>query len=223
VKRNGLDPGLAFIFDMDGVIVDSEPYHRRAWELFNSRYGLATTEAMHRRVYGRRNDEIVRDYFGSGLSDEEVFARGAAKEVLYRELIGQNLEEALLPGLKEFLRRHPGTPKAVASNAEAANVEFVLKGAGIHPFFQVLVDGYQVRQPKPHPEVYRKAAERLGVNTANCLVFEDSYSGIEAATLAGMRIVGVRTAPFRLPNGSLRIDNFSDGNLEPWLLALKSV
>jgi beta-phosphoglucomutase len=223
VNGNGLDPGIALIFDMDGVIVDSEPYHRRAWELFNSRYGLATTEEMHRRVYGKRNDEIVRDFFGCALSDEEVLARGAAKEALYRELIGESLEEALLPGLKQFLRRYPGTPKAVASNAEAANVEFVLKGAGIYSFFRVFVDGYQVRQPKPHPEVYRKAAERLGVNSANCVVFEDSNSGIEAATLAGMRIVGVRTAHFRLPKASLEIDNFSDGTLQPWLLAQKSV
>jgi beta-phosphoglucomutase len=223
VSRSGLDPGIAFVFDMDGVIVDSDPYHRRAWEIFNKRYGVDTTEEMHRRVYGKRNDEILREYFGPELGDEEVSARSAAKEVLYRELIGERLDDALVRGLKPFLERHAGVRMAVASNAESANLEFVLKGAGILPFFQAMVDGHQVERSKPHPDVYRKAAERLGVNTANCVVFEDSYPGIEAATLAGMRIVGVRTAHFRLPKVGLEIDNFLDGNLEPWLLAQKSV
>ena len=86
-KGPRLAKGLALVFDMDGVLVDSNPMHRKAWEMFNRRYGLETTEAMHERMYGRRNDQIVRDYFGDRLAPEEVFARGAAKEELYRELI----------------------------------------------------------------------------------------------------------------------------------------
>ena len=75
-----LADGLALIFDMDGVIVDSNPLHREAWILFNRRYGVETTDAMLQRMYGRRNDQIVRDFFGEGLPAEEVAARGAAKE-----------------------------------------------------------------------------------------------------------------------------------------------
>ena len=79
-----LPPGLALIFDMDGVIVNSNPLHRESWEIFNRRFGLETTGAMHEFMYGRRNDEIIRGFFGGGLSTEEVAARGAAKERLYR-------------------------------------------------------------------------------------------------------------------------------------------
>src|ERR1044071_6540176 len=98
-----LQPGLALIFDMDGVIVDSNPAHKEAWEAFNLRYGLRTTEDMHQRMYGRRNDQIVRDFFGESLPEEEVVARGAAKEQLYREMIAGRVEEMLVPGIREFL------------------------------------------------------------------------------------------------------------------------
>ena len=71
---------------MDGVIVNSNPVHREAWELYNRRFGIETTEEMHQRMYGKRNDQIVRDYMGAHLSDAEVFEHGAAKERLFREL-----------------------------------------------------------------------------------------------------------------------------------------
>src|SRR5581483_3802664 len=103
---------------MDGVLVDSNPIHREAWTVFNRRYGVETTEAMHQRMYGKRNDQIVRDFFGEDLSAEEVFARGAAKEQLYREMIANRLEEILVPGLRDFLERYENIPKAIATNAE---------------------------------------------------------------------------------------------------------
>src|SRR6266700_8037359 len=90
----GVANGLAFIFDMDGVIVDSNPVHRESWALFNSRYGVETTEAMHQRMYGKRNDEIVRDFFGDGLTSEEAAGHGAAKESLFREMMAPRLTAA---------------------------------------------------------------------------------------------------------------------------------
>ena len=215
--------GLALIFDMDGVLVDSNPVHCDAWEIFNRRYGLATTEAMRQSMYGKRNDEIVREFFGAGLSPDEVKARGAAKEVLYRELIGQRVEEFLVPGVKAFLESHRGDPMALATNAEPANVEFLLAGAGFRPYFRVVLDGHQVSHPKPHPEIYLRAAEKLEVAAVNCLVFEDSYSGVEAARTAGARVVGVLTTHRELPGADLTIDNFWDGALESWLQAQKWV
>src|SRR5690242_17906186 len=122
--------GLALIFDMDGVIIDSNPLHREAWVAFNRRYGLETTEEMHQRMYGKRNDEIVRDFFGADLADGEVIARGAAKEELYRDMAGPQLEEMLVPGIREFLAEYHDAPSAVATNAEPANVEFLLRRAG---------------------------------------------------------------------------------------------
>ncbi len=127
---------------MDGVLIDSNPHHRLAWEAFNRRYGLETTEAMHQRMYGKRNDQIIRDFYGDALTASEVTARGAAKEALYREMIAGKVESMLVAGLPEFLEQYSETPKAVASNAEPANVEFLMENSGLRPYFQVIVDGH---------------------------------------------------------------------------------
>jgi HAD superfamily hydrolase (TIGR01509 family) len=204
---------------MDGVIADSNPYHRLAWEAFNRRYGLETTEAMHQRMYGRRNDQIVRDFFGAGLTAEEVTARGAAKETLYREMIADRVESMLVPGLREFLERYRDTPKAVATNAEPPNVDFLLQQAGLRPYFQVVLNGHQVTHPKPHPEIYLLAAELLQTEPAACIVFEDSHSGVEAGRAAGTRVIGVSTTYGNLSGTVLTIDNFNSTDLQEWLAA----
>jgi beta-phosphoglucomutase len=209
----------AFLFDMDGVIVDSNPHHRLAWEAFNRRYGLETSEAMHKYMYGRRNDQIVREFFGSALSEEEVAARGFAKEALYREMIAGRVESMLLPGLRDLLEKYRDIPKAIASNAEPANVDFLLDRSGLRPFFQVVLNGHQVSHPKPHPEIYLRAAELLGVAPAGCIVFEDSHSGVEAGRAAGMRVIGISTTHGYLPGTQLTIDNFISGDLDAWLAA----
>ena len=208
----------ALIFDMDGVIVDSNPAHRQAWEVFNRGYGIETTEDMHRRMYGKRNDEIVRDFFGD-LSPAEVAARGAAKEVLYRQMIGERIESMLVPGLRAFLDAHAAAPKAVASNAEPANIRFLLDRAGLGAYFSVVVDGHQVRHAKPDPEIYLLAASLLGTPPARCVVFEDSYAGVEAARAAGMRVVGILTTHAHLPDVVLSVHNFLSGDLYAWLRA----
>jgi beta-phosphoglucomutase family hydrolase len=209
--------GLALVFDMDGVIVDSNPLHRESWALFNSRYGLETTEAMHQRMYGRRNDEIVRDFFGGELPSNEVAARGKAKEQLYREMAAARVEDILVPGIRQFLERHKETPMGLASNAEPENVALVLDRAALRPYFQAVVDGHQVRNPKPHPDVYLRVAELLQVTPGDCIVFEDSFSGVEAAIAAGMRVVGLSTTYDDLPGTRLTIDNFLSADLDPWL------
>ena len=214
-----LSKARAFLFDMDGVIVDSNQYHRLAWEAFNRLYGLETTEAMQQRMYGRRNDQIVRDFFGAGLADEEVTARGAAKEALYREMIADRLESMLVPGIREFLERYRDTPKAVATNAEPANVDFLLQQTGLRPYFQVVLNGHQVSRPKPGPEIYLRAADLLQTEPAACIVFEDSHSGVEAGRAAGMRVIGLSTTFGHLPGTVLTIDNFRSREFEKWLAA----
>ena len=216
---DGLAEGLALVFDMDGVLVNSNPVHRQAWVRFNLRYGLETSAAMLERMYGKRNDDIIRDFFGDGLTPEEVTARGAEKEKLYRQMIDGRMEEMLVPGLRRFLDLHRRAPLAVASNAEPENVRFVIDRAKLGDYFRVVVDGHQVGRPKPDPEVYLRAAELLGVAPPNCLVFEDSHSGVAAAQAAGMRVVGLRTTYGNLPGASICVDNFRDGELDTWLAA----
>jgi beta-phosphoglucomutase len=210
---------IAMIFDMDGVIVDSNPAHRESWTAFNRRYGVETTAEMHQRMYGKRNDESVRDFFGDSLPAEEVAARGRAKEQLFREMIAGQVEQMLVPGLRAFLQRHRDLPMAVASNAEPENLALVLDRAGLLPYFRAVVDGQQVQNPKPHPDVYLRAAELLEIAPANCVVFEDSYAGVAAGVAAGMRVIGLRTTYDNLPGTVLTIDNFLSGTLESWLQA----
>ena len=202
---------------MDGVIVNSNPLHRESWAVFNRRYGLETTEAMLKRMYGKRNDDIVRDYFGDHLAPGEVAARGKAKEQLYREMVSDRIEEILVPGLRRFVESHRDTPMGIASNAEPENIDILLDRAGLRPYFRVVVDGHQVRNPKPYPDIYLRAAELLRVAPRNCIVFEDSHSGVAAAVSAGMRVIGLRTTEANLPGTHLTIDDFDSTGLDSWL------
>jgi beta-phosphoglucomutase len=219
-------PGIALIFDMDGVIVDSNPLHRESWLLYNRRFGIETSEAMQQRMYGKRNDEIVRDFFGDSLSEEQVIRHGAEKEQLYREMMAPRLERSLVPGVTRLLQQRNGTPVGLATNAERANVDFVLDGVQVGDLplrscFQVVVDGHQVARPKPAPDIYLRAAELLGAEPRNCIVFEDSHTGVEAARAAGARVVGVRTTHKEFKNIELSVDDFRSPELEKWLKAQK--
>jgi beta-phosphoglucomutase family hydrolase len=212
-----IQAGLALIFDMDGVLVHSNPVHRQAWVVFNKRYGLETTDAMHERMYGKRTDQIIRDFFGNELQPEEVTARGAAKEALYRELIGPKLDQHLVPGVRRLLESLNVTPVGLATNAESANVNFLLDGARLRPFFRVVVNGYEVERPKPDPEIYLRVASRLGVAPHNCVIFEDSYSGLAAGKSAGARVVGIRTTHEKFADADFEADDFLSQELWIWL------
>jgi beta-phosphoglucomutase len=210
----------ALIFDMDGVIVDSNPWHRTAWEEYNRSIGLEMTTEMQRRMYGKRNDELIREFFGRHLSDAEVFAHGAAKERLYREMMKPHLIDSLVPGIREFLDRHRDLALAVATNAEPPNVNFVLDETGLRSFFRVVVNGHEVVNPKPHPEIYLRVADAICVAPADCVVFEDSHTGVESALAAGMQVVGLSTTHEDLEGVALLIRDFNDPALEGWLRSL---
>jgi beta-phosphoglucomutase len=219
VKELSQQQQIALIFDLDGVLVHSMPLHTLAWEHYLKSLGISI-EDLERRMHGKRNSELVRDMIGAELPDDVVFRHGAEKERLFREMLQQeDLSAYQIPGLLEFLERHRDVPKAVGSNAEPQNIEFVLERLGLRPYFAVKVDGMQVSRPKPFPDIYLEAARRLGVAPGNCIVFEDSPTGVEAGLAAGMRVVGVETTPTEFHGIQLRIQDFTDPALEPWLQA----
>jgi beta-phosphoglucomutase len=214
-----LNPELALLFDLDGVVVDSMPTHTLAWEQYLEAHDIDPRD-VEARMHGKRNDDLVRDLFGADLSADAVFEHGAAKERLFRELIGSTLEAKLVPGIREFLANaSKSVPLAVGTNAEPANVDFILNGAGIRKYFRAIVDGSQVARAKPAPDVYLRCAELLGVEPANCIVFEDSPVGIDAARAAGMRVVGLLTHAARLENVDVAVPDFVHPELESWLSA----
>jgi HAD superfamily hydrolase (TIGR01509 family) len=174
-------------------------------------------DQLGEKMLGRRNDELVPVLFGDGLSEQEIALHGAAKEALYRDMLGPRLRATLVPGIAGFLERWQGVPKALATNAEPANVDFILDGAGLRRHFGAIVDGHQVERPKPAPDIYLRAAGMLGVAPGDCVVFEDSPTGVEAARTAGTKVVGLTTTVSRLDGVDLIIRDFEDPELERWL------
>jgi beta-phosphoglucomutase len=209
-------PGLALIFDLDGVIVNSMPVHERAWRQYLGSVGIDAGD-IPTRMHGRRNDEIVRDFVGDEVDVDTIAAHGAAKERLFRDLLRADLRQHLVPGIEEWLEHISGAPIALATNAERANIDFVLDGvAGLRRHFDVIVDGSQVARPKPAPDVYLRAAELLNIPPRNCVVFEDSPVGVAAALTAGMRVVGVLTHS-SLSGVLFSVTSFLDPELDSWL------
>lgn len=202
---------------MDGVLVHSMPLHTLAWESYLASLGIVV-ENLEQRMHGKRNSELVRDLIDPNLPDDVVFQHGAMKERLFREMmIADGLSQSAIPGVEEFLALHRDLPKAVASNAEPQNIDFVLDRFHLRPYFPVTVNGMQVLRPKPFPDVYLEAARLLNTAPADCIVFEDSPTGVEAARAAGMRVVGVETTPTTFHGIQLKIKDFLDPALEPWM------
>ena len=213
---------LALIFDLDGVIVDSMPVHELAWRRYLESLGFDGGD-IPARMHGRRNDEIVRDFLGEKIDHDTAAAHGAAKERVFREMLGDGLRQNLVAGIAEWLDHVEGAPIALATNAERANIDFTLDGAGLRRYFDVIVDGSEVSRPKPAPDVYLRAAELLKIAPQNCIVFEDSPVGVAAALAAGMRVVGVRTHTSRLDGIVFSVANFMDPQLDGWLSAQRAV
>jgi beta-phosphoglucomutase len=215
-NSQGIAPGLALIFDLDGVVVDSMPVHEVAWRKYLESLGIRDEDLLA-RMHGRRNDDIVLDFLGPSADEQSVQEHGSAKERLYRELMHDRLKDQMVPGVRRFLQHATGTPLGLASNAERPNIDFVLDGADLRPYFDVIVDGSQVKHPKPAPDIYLLAAKHLGVEPRNCIVFEDSPVGIAAARAAGARVVGLLTREQCFEHVALAVPDFLDPRIERWL------
>ncbi len=217
-----VDPGLALILDLDGVVVDSMPVHTLAWRRYLEGFGIQR-EDIASLMHGRRNDEIIREFLPWVATPAGILAHGAAKERLYRQMIAPELAARLVPGVALFLERAKGVPVALATNAERANADFILDGANLRVCFRVMVDGSQVERPKPAPDVYLLAARGLGIEPRNAIVFEDSPVGVEAARAAGMRVAGIGTHADSLKNVDVMVRDFLDPVLESWLAKQRSI
>jgi beta-phosphoglucomutase family hydrolase len=182
----------AAIFDMDGVIVDSHPVHKKTWTKFLELLGKEVDEEhLNFIMEGRKRDEILR-YFLGELSDEQVRVLGHQKEQLFRE---ESADMKAIKGLREFLQQlsEAKIRLAVASAGSNGRVNYILDLLDLRPYFQAVVTGDQVTHGKPDPAIFRMACEQLRVRPSEALAFEDSVSGVQAAKTAGMRCVGVAT------------------------------
>jgi beta-phosphoglucomutase len=180
----------ALIFDMDGTIVHNMPIHNQAWSDTLAEAGVQIDmDEFNRATTGKKTAEILRMMLGDQLSDADVAYWGERKEILYRERFACCREP--LPGLLPLLEqaRALGLPMAVASAAPPENVAFILDELDLRRHFKAVVGGHDVKNGKPDPEIFLKAAHILGIEPAACLVFEDALAGIEAARRADMDAV----------------------------------
>ncbi|MEZ5427514.1 MAG: HAD family phosphatase [Pyrinomonadaceae bacterium] len=183
----------AFIFDMDGTLVDNMRFHTRAWQKMLAENGVVMdADEFLIKTAGKTNSEIIPGVFGP-VSQERLKALGDRKEELYRESFLP--ERKAIDGAVRFLEesRRLGIKMAVATSAPDENMEFILDGLGLRRFFKAITTADDIKNGKPHPESFLTSAEKLGVSPALCLVFEDALNGFEAARRAGMRAIGITT------------------------------
>jgi beta-phosphoglucomutase len=177
---------------MDGVLIDSNPFHLRIWREFLTQQGVAFDPArLGAQIFGQRDDKALRMFFGADLSDEQSARWSEDLERTFRETFGPHAQA--LPGAAELIREcHArGIPMAVASSAMKKNVDFVVEALGLRPYFGAIVSGDEVSRPKPDPEIYLAAARDLGAQPSRSVAFEDSPIGIEAVVRAGMKCVAI--------------------------------
>ncbi len=185
-------PPAALIFDMDGVLIDSNPFHLEKWAGYLREHGIAfKDEELPLLILGKRNDSLIRHFFGPDVTREE--SRRMSEEVEARFRAAFRAHARPLPGLDQLVREcHDAqVPMAVASSAMCKNVEFAVDALGYRPYFRRMVSGDEVSHAKPDPEIYLKAAERLGADPKMCIGFEDSFPGIGAVLAAGMKCVAI--------------------------------
>jgi beta-phosphoglucomutase family hydrolase len=202
----------AVIWDMDGVIADTAPYHLQAWQEVFRRRGVRYTEDDFKRNFGKRNDSIIRSVLGSRVPLAEMEAIAAEKEELFRRWAGSRIRP--LPGaieLMQALREH-GFAQAMGSSAPLENIELVTRRLGIAGFFRVIVSGREVTEGKPSPQVFLRAAERLGARPEDCVVIEDAVAGVSAAKRAGMSCIAVTSTNSRdkLSGADLIVDTLEE-------------
>lgn len=185
----------AFIFDLNGTMIDDMIYHTKAWQtLLNDELGgNFTWEEVKPQMYGKNPEVLVRMFGPDRFTLDEMNRLSLEKEKKYQVEFLPHL--ALLPGLAEFMEKayQQGIPMAIGSAAIPFNIDFVLDGLNIRHYFKTIVSADDVVLSKPHPETYLKAAELLGVVPTDCIVFEDVPKGAEAAANAGMKAVVLTT------------------------------
>lgn len=182
------------IFDMDGVVVDNHQYHFKAWMDFATKYKFKLNDQIYRDQFnGKTNADLFKMIFGD-ISPEEVKRYADEKEGQYQQIYLPHM----LPhkGLVEFLDFliQSKIKIALGTSAPPQNVDFVLDRLNLRKYFQIIVDGTQVERGKPDPQVYQLCAMKLGLESRDCVVIEDSLAGLESGKRAGSSLVGVATS-----------------------------
>ena len=205
----------AFLFDLNGTMINDMPYHTRAWHNIFLSLGIDITyEDTKKECYGK-NEEVIERVIPGVFCLEERTRMGLQKEMIYRKEFLPDLK--LLPGLFSFIHQYyqSGIRMAIGSAAILPNVDFVLDGCELRSYFDAIVSADHVGKSKPDPETFLKCASMLECTPEQCIVFEDTPKGVECAVNAGMKCVVVLTTHQRdefSPYSDWIIDYINDYN-----------
>ncbi|MFB9865405.1 HAD family hydrolase [Rufibacter immobilis] len=178
----------AFLFDMNGTMIDDMDFHTTAWhKIVTQKLNASLSrEQVKAEMYGKNSEVLARLFGEDRFTDQEAQELSVEKEKIYQAEYISHLK--LLNGLDQFLAKakEHNIKMAIATAAIMFNIDFVVDNLDIRPYFQALVSADEVDKSKPHPETFLKAAEKLGIDPKDCLVFEDAPKGVEAAQNANM-------------------------------------
>ena len=204
---------IAVIFDMDGVICHTNPYHSLAFrEFFSLRNLSPTDEEFAQHMFGKSNSYILSHFFNRTVEGKELLELEQEKEGLFRKIYEPHIDP--IKGIIAFMDdlKANGVKLGVATSAPYANLELILSKVNIRNKLGSILASEDVKKHKPDPEVYLASAKNLGLSPAQCVVFEDSFSGVSAGLSAGMKVVGVLTSHTKeeLPPCSFYINDYDN-------------
>jgi beta-phosphoglucomutase len=208
------------IFDLDGVLVDTAKYHYFAWKELAGQLGIDFTSEQNERLKGvsrMTSLKILLEIGGmqSYFSDEEKEQMAARKNDRYVEYISKMDSSELLSGALELLQILKRRGVKIVLGSASKNSPLILKKVDITPFFDVIIDGNNVTNAKPDPEVFTLGADRLDIPYADCLVFEDSEAGLQAAKNSGMFAVGIGDRK-NLPSAGVVFQNLKQFEIDKY-------
>jgi beta-phosphoglucomutase len=184
----------AFLFDLDGVIVDTAIYHYQAWKQMANDLGFDISEEFNEQLKGVSRMEsldIILKHGGIELSEDEKLSLATQKNENYLNLVSKMSPADILLGVSDFFAQVKKEKIKTALGSVSKNAKLILERIGMLDDFDSIIDGNKIAKGKPDPEVFLKGAEELGVLPKECLVFEDAVAGVEAAKRGGMKAVGI--------------------------------
>lgn len=187
----------AFIFDLDGVIVDTAKYHYLAWKKIANELGIEFTQEHNELLKGVSRVRSLDIILGLGqveASQEQKNQWLIQKNEEYLTYLVDMDQSEILPGVMSVLKFLKANQQPIALGSASKNARPILEKTGILSYFDVIVDGNDVSNAKPDPEVFLQAAQKLGITNENSIVFEDSVAGIQAANIAAMKSIGIGDA-----------------------------
>jgi beta-phosphoglucomutase len=203
----------AVIFDMDGVICHTNPFHSVAFKAFFAKRDVfPTEEEFELHMYGKHNSYILSHFLGRKIEGEELLTLEQEKEQMFRDIYAEKVNP--ISGYMDFLKslKSQNILTGVATSAPFANLKLIGDQLDLFSLMESVMASEDVTKHKPDPEVYLKSAQNLGVLPSECVVFEDSYSGVMAAKNAGMKVVGVLSSHTKeeLPICDFYIEDYNE-------------